>query len=109
WGVRVDDGVRARTRVAGRDREPHLLRNVRDPVQPGGEEHGLVTGGVLHHLVAAAADRVPERTAVADRGRSLTYAELDAVSNRLAHLLVDHGVREGDRVGLFLDKSIESL
>jgi len=68
-----------------------------------------VTDGTLRNLVPAAAERVPERTAVADRGRSLTYAELETVSNRLAHLLVDRGVRRGDRVGLFLDKSIESL
>jgi L-proline---[L-prolyl-carrier protein] ligase len=68
-----------------------------------------VTGRSLHDLVAASAARVPERTAVVDGERSLTYAELDAITNRLAHLLADQGVSRGDRVGLFLDRSLESL
>ena len=47
----------------------------------------------------------PDRTAVEDGDRSLTYAELEARSNQVANLLLDLGVAEGDRVGLYLDKS----
>ncbi len=42
-------------------------------------------------------------------GTSLTYAELDATANRLAGLLAAEGVRRGDRVGLFLEKSPEAV
>jgi amino acid adenylation domain-containing protein len=68
-----------------------------------------VTARLLSELVEAAAARAPERPAVVDGDRSLTYAELDAVPNQLTHLLADRGVSRGDRVGLFLDKSLESL
>lgn len=39
-------------------------------------------------------------------GESLTYAELDARSNKLAHLLYDEGLRRGDHVALFLENSL---
>ena len=64
---------------------------------------------LLNRLVSAAAEREPGREAVRDRGRSLTYAELESRSNRLAQLLRHEGVHRGDRVGLYLDKSLESL
>jgi amino acid adenylation domain-containing protein len=64
---------------------------------------------LLHHLLRASADAYPERPAVVDGDRSLTYAELDAGSDRVSNLLADLGIRRGDRVGLYLDKSLESL
>jgi amino acid adenylation domain-containing protein len=64
---------------------------------------------LLHELLAASARRHPNRAAVEDGDRSLTYAELDATSNQLANLLLESGVERGDRVGLFLDKSLESI
>jgi amino acid adenylation domain-containing protein len=44
-----------------------------------------------------------------DGSRRLTYAELDERSSRLARFLADLGVERSDRVGLFLEKSLESL
>ena len=64
---------------------------------------------LLHELLEASAAAGPERIAVVDGPRSLTYGELDRRANGLAHLLRDRGVAHGDRVGLLLDKSIESL
>jgi amino acid adenylation domain-containing protein len=64
---------------------------------------------LLHHYLRSAAVRHPDRIAVEDRERSITYAELDAQSSRLAHLLIERGVRRGDRVGFYLDKSLESV
>jgi long-chain acyl-CoA synthetase len=32
--------------------------------------------------------------------RSISYAELDAASNRVANLLIERGVRPGDKVAL---------
>jgi amino acid adenylation domain-containing protein len=65
---------------------------------------------LLPHLLSASADRWPERPAVAHGERRLTYAALEERSNRLARLLVgDLGVRRGDRVGLHLEKSVESI
>lgn len=64
---------------------------------------------LLHHLLEASARRDPDRTAIVDRDRSITYGELDARSNQLAHALLELGLTRGDRVGLYLDKSLESL
>ena len=63
----------------------------------------------VDELLAVSASRHPERVAVVDGERSVSYAELDATANRLSRLLRAHGVERGDRVGLFLDKSLESV
>ncbi|MGH2852306.1 MAG: amino acid adenylation domain-containing protein [Solirubrobacteraceae bacterium] len=57
----------------------------------------------------AAAQRDPDRPAVVGARRTLTYGELERESAMLANALVDHGVAVGDRVGLLLEKSPESL
>ena len=64
---------------------------------------------LVNGLLTASAERHPDRVAVSDRGRSMTYAELETRANQLAGLLHDAGVAAGDRVGLYLDKSLESL
>jgi amino acid adenylation domain-containing protein len=68
-----------------------------------------VKESLVNGLLTASAERHPDRVAVRDRGRSLTYAELEVRANRLAHVLRETGVAPGDRVGLYLDKSLESL
>ena len=64
----------------------------------------------LHRSFSEAASRYPYRTAVVepDRG-ALTYEQLAALSNRLRDRLCAHGVRPGDRVGIYLRKSIDSV
>ena len=42
-------------------------------------------------------------------GRSLTYRELDEAANRLAHLLIRHGVGPGQCVALMLERSAEAV
>jgi amino acid adenylation domain-containing protein len=64
---------------------------------------------LVHHLLEDAARKHPNDLAVLDRDRSLTYGELDRQSNRIAHLLAERGVIKRDRVGLYLDKSVESI
>jgi acyl-CoA synthetase (AMP-forming)/AMP-acid ligase II len=63
----------------------------------------------LADIWEAVADRVPERTAVVCGKTRLTYAQLEARANRLAHWLVDHGVRPGDHLGLYLVNGAEYL
>jgi L-proline---[L-prolyl-carrier protein] ligase len=46
---------------------------------------------------------------VRDRGRELTYAELEARASSLAGVLRELGVAKGDRVGLYLDKQAYAL
>ena len=62
---------------------------------------------LLPHLVRESAARFPDRPALVMDGRSLSYAELESLSNRFARSLAGHGVRPGDRVALWLPRSIE--
>ncbi|GAA1395512.1 hypothetical protein GCM10009639_30730 [Kitasatospora putterlickiae] len=52
-------------------------------------------------------EKAPDATAITAGGRDWSYAELDAWSGRLARVLVDRGVRRGDRVGVLLERSPE--
>lgn len=65
---------------------------------------------LLHELVEEqATGESSERTAVVDGSRELSYRELDQAANQLANLLIDLGVSRGDRVGLYLEKSLEAV
>src|SRR5208282_5612691 len=61
----------------------------------------------VYELFEAQAARTPEAVAVVSEGERLTYAELDAKANRLAHHLRSLGVRPDDRVAIALERSIE--
>jgi amino acid adenylation domain-containing protein len=60
-----------------------------------------------HTLFSASASARPDATAVAWDGGALSYAELEARSNRLAHRLRSLGVGRGVRVGVALERSAE--
>ena len=60
-------------------------------------------------LFDAQVARTPEAVAVTSQGRSWTYRELEQASNRLAHLLVAHGVGPGERVALLVERSAEAV
>ncbi|OXM58507.1 D-alanine--poly(phosphoribitol) ligase [Amycolatopsis thailandensis] len=61
----------------------------------------------LRDLVPFAARRTPDAPAVADLATTLTYAELEATSAASAAALHALGVRPGDRVVLWAEKSAE--
>ncbi|WP_043229387.1 AMP-binding protein, partial [Burkholderia glumae] len=54
----------------------------------------------IHGLFEAQAARTPQAPALLHDGRQLTYAELNAHANRLAHRLIAQGVRPDDRVAI---------
>jgi amino acid adenylation domain-containing protein len=60
-------------------------------------------------LVARHAAAAPDRPAVHDGERSLTYGELDARANKLAHRLREGGAGTAAPVGLCMDRSVEML
>ncbi|NKY89552.1 non-ribosomal peptide synthetase [Nocardia veterana] len=56
-------------------------------------------------MIRASARDYPDRTAVVFGDIELTYREFDCRVNRLARLLLADGVRPGDRVGVYAERS----
>lgn len=63
----------------------------------------------IHTLFEAQAARTPDAVAVSCAGLQLSYAELDARANQLAHLLVDRGVACDTLVGVCAERSLEMV
>ena len=63
----------------------------------------------LPELFAAQVLRTPEAVALSFAGHSMTYREVDEAANRLAHLLISHGVGPGQYVALLLSRSTEAI
>ncbi|MZD07736.1 AMP-binding protein [Streptomyces sp. SID5785] len=70
----------------------------------------------LADLFESVVDVVPDREALVyvdhpgtGAERRLTYAELDAAANRVAHHLIDSGIRPGEHLGLHLYNGVEYL
>lgn len=53
------------------------------------------------------AARSPHLRAIHFQGRELTYAEFDALANRMARLLMAHGIQRGDQVAILAANSPE--
>ncbi|MBI5302114.1 MAG: amino acid adenylation domain-containing protein [Chloroflexi bacterium] len=63
---------------------------------------------LLSHILDESAQRYPDHPAMRFAGQTLTYGEWHRRANALARVLVEQGVRRGDRVGIYLRKGIET-
>jgi amino acid adenylation domain-containing protein/thioester reductase-like protein len=59
--------------------------------------------------LAAQVAQTPDAVALTCGAVSMTYREFDEASNRLAHLLSDHGVGPGAVVALLFSRSVEAI
>ncbi len=75
------------------------MSGVRGPAMP------FPADATLADLVEAQVDRTPAALALVHDGEELTYAELDARANRLAHALQDAGVGPDVPAAILLDRS----
>ncbi len=64
---------------------------------------------LLHNLFEEHARRTPERVAVVFEDEQISYGELNARANRLAHYLLKHGVGPEVIVGICVERSVEML
>jgi long-chain acyl-CoA synthetase len=64
---------------------------------------------LVQDFLQNSAERFPGKTALICDDQRLTYTEVEAQANRLAHALVAHGVKRGDRVVVYLPNSVEAV
>ena len=60
-------------------------------------------------LIRRGARYFSDRTAVLFEDRSLTFAEIDELSNRFAHVLADSGIARGGRLAILANNSLYSI
>lgn len=65
--------------------------------------------GCVHTLFESQVARTPDRIALVYESNSLTYRELNARANRLAHYLLRWGVQPGEKVGITAERSPELI
>ena len=63
----------------------------------------------IHHLFERQAERFPHRVAVVFENDELSYGELNARANRLAHFLIEKGVGPDVPVMLCLERSVNLI
>jgi acyl-CoA ligase (AMP-forming) (exosortase A-associated) len=64
---------------------------------------------LIQHFLEDSAGRLPDKVCVAEGERSLSYTEVLDKSRRIAGALHGLGIRNGEHVGILLDKSIEQV
>ncbi|MFL6286655.1 MAG: non-ribosomal peptide synthetase, partial [Pyrinomonadaceae bacterium] len=64
---------------------------------------------LAHQLFEAQAEATPDAVALRFEGAELTYAELNAKANQLAHHLLSLGVGPGALVGILMERSTEMV
>lgn len=63
----------------------------------------------IHHAFESQAEARPHAVAAIYGDQQITYRELNEAADRLASLLIKMGVSRGDRVGVFLQRSVSML
>jgi len=63
----------------------------------------------LFYFLEESARQYPNRACTIFKGATISYQEMDAITNRLAAGLADLGVEKGDRVGIFIPNTPQFL
>ena len=63
----------------------------------------------LHQLFEQHAERTPDAVACVFEEQQLSYGELNRRANQLAHYLKKRGVGPGQRVGIFVERSLDMM
>ncbi len=71
--------------------------------------HDLGTGSTIHELFEEQVEKTPDRTAYIFEDRRLSYAELNARANQVAHFLRKAGVGPAGRVGICVERSLDMV
>jgi amino acid adenylation domain-containing protein len=71
--------------------------------------HEYAAGSCLHHLFEAQAAATPHSIAVSFDDQRMSYQELNARANQMAHFLASLGVGPEARVGICLERSLDMV
>ncbi|MDX2504358.1 MAG: amino acid adenylation domain-containing protein, partial [Gammaproteobacteria bacterium] len=83
--------------------EQSLLDSWNETKQP------MADGLLIHHLIEQQAVNLPDKTAVICGDINLSYSELNARANQLAHYLSEQNVKPDSLIGLAIDRSEHML
>jgi amino acid adenylation domain-containing protein len=64
---------------------------------------------LLHQLLSESAAKYPDKEALAYKDQTITYAELERETDKLAYTLSEIGIERGDRVGIHINRGINSI
>lgn len=64
---------------------------------------------LLQHTIERAAEKTPDKVAFRFDDHAMSYSQIEGVTNKLAHALIELGIQKGDRVGVYLHQSMESV
>jgi len=62
---------------------------------------------LIHHMLLSSTSRYPEKEALVDVAQRLSYAESASRSGAISRGLQNIGVRRGDRIGIWLETSVQ--
>ncbi|HVK98761.1 MAG TPA: amino acid adenylation domain-containing protein, partial [Dongiaceae bacterium] len=75
----------------------------------GVNNEGFLISRPVHSIIEQLAQQRPDATALVFADHSLTFSELNARANQLAHHLIGLGVKPEVKVGIALERSLEML
>lgn len=64
---------------------------------------------LIHQYLETSASRLPDKVALIQGAKRVTYCQLDCAANSLANWLIQRGVQKGDRVLLLLENGSEYI
>ncbi len=64
---------------------------------------------LVQDFLECTAALLPDKVALVCAGQRLTFAQIEAMSNRLANALIASGIHRGDRVALYLHNGVEAV
>lgn len=62
----------------------------------------------LPHIIEQSAEKFPKKEAFRFLNQSIGYAELNKKANQLSNYLVNVGVKKGDRIGIYMNRCLET-
>lgn len=69
----------------------------------------LRTIRLLQDILKKNVEERPDKVALICEGQSLTYRQIDSMSNRIANALLANGIKDGDRILFYLLNSVEQV